>query len=134
MRKAGKAKIKLKIFGIYELIISAIVILTTVIFFFNFSEFLSEGYWGSTIIVAVLGVIAGILLIKGKKIGWYLSMVWSFLQIFYIEVNGIIIDLTQILKFHITLNMHPEADFIIGFNLLGVLLLILLIIWRKDLD
>jgi|SRR3989344_3608127 len=134
MKNVLKAKRKLKIFALYELIISAIVILTTFAFFFNISDSISQDYWWSTIIVAFLGLIGGILLIKRNKIGLYLSMIWAFLQIFNIQVKGIVINLTQILMLNITLDMRPEADFILAFNLLGVLFLILLIIWRKELD
>lgn len=132
--KINWKKSKLKIFSLYELIISGIIIISTFTFFFHFSDFLSEGYWGSTIVVAFLGIVAGLFLIKDKKIGLYLSMVWAFLQIFNVYINGIIIDLTQILTLNVTLNLRPAHDFVIIFNLLGVLLLFLLIIWRKELN
>ena len=131
--KINWEKNKLKIFALYELIISGIVIISTFTFFFHFSDFLSKGYWGSTILIAILGIIAGVLLINRKKAGLYLSMVWSFLQIFNIYLNGLVLDLTQILTLDITINWRPTYDFVIAFNLLGVLFLILLIFWRREL-
>ena len=132
--KGRRNKSKLKIFAWYELTVSTIVILSTFVFFFHISDFLSQGYWGSTILVAVFGIIGGILLIKNKKIGLHLSMLWAFLQIFNVYIDGIIIDLTQILTLNITLNLRPAYDFIVVFNLLGILFLILLVIWRKEID
>lgn len=134
MKKNQAKSSKLRIFAIYELIISAVVIISTFNFFFHISDFLSEGYWGSTILVALLGIIAGIFLIRNKRVGLYLSMTWAFLQIFNLSIKGWIIDLTQILTINITLNLRPAYDLILVLNLFGILLLILLLIWRREID
>ena len=127
-------KDKLKILAWYELAISLIVILFSYSFFLNPNDWFSQGYIGSNLIVALIGVMGGILLLRKFKIGFYLSMIWALLQMFMIQINGINIDFFQIFNITFTLNLKPEVDLIFKFNFIGLLLTLLFIKWRKDLN
>lgn len=75
------------------------------------------------LLLAGLGLTAGILMFKGKAAGWGLAMLWAALQIITIVVHSEVIN-QQV--FHFGINFHTNGQGL-GINLVGIILLILLI-------
>ncbi|MEK6844051.1 MAG: hypothetical protein AABX83_01350 [Nanoarchaeota archaeon] len=125
---------KLKIIAWYELFASLTVhllifisIVKTKFIFIPLNFFL-----------AVLGIFAGFLLLKNKRIGFYLSLIWAFLQIFIIKIGDTaLFNFSQLIYFTlpyikiIELENKPDVTFLP--NVVGIVLFILLIIFRKEL-
>ena len=123
---------KKKIFAWYAIIISIFTVLL------NFYLFITTKFLPLNILVSFLGIVSGILLLKNKELGFYLSLIWAFLQIFIINVGEVtIINFTQLIYFTLTyikiieLENSPTVTFLP--NIVGIILLILIIIWRKEL-
>ena len=76
-----------------------------------------------TTLLSVLGLFAGIMILKGQSRGWGLGMLWSALQIVCVILRGEVIN-QQI--FHLGMTQHVNGQGL-GFNLVGVILLILFI-------
>jgi len=86
----------------------------------------------------MFGIFGGLLLFKNKKNGLYLSFTWAFLQIFIINVGEkTLINLNQFFYFTLTfikvIKLQNYPDIIFLPNIIGILILILLIVFRKDL-
>lgn len=77
----------------------------------------------ATSLLSVLGLIAGIMILKGNSRGWGLGILWSALQIICVILRGEVIN-QQI--FHLGITHHVNGQGL-GFNLVGVILLILFI-------
>mgnify|MGYP001600061235 CR=1 FL=1 len=123
---------KKKIFAWYAIIVSTVTILVNLYLFFT-TRFLPLN-----ILISIIGISAGILLLKNKKAGFYLYLAWAFLQIFIINLGETtIINFTQFIYFTLTymklieLENYPNVTFLP--NIVGIILLILVIFWRKDL-
>lgn len=120
---------RLKIIAWYEVIVSSLIylllvysVIITKVLFIPLNFFL-----------ATLGIMGGILLLKNKRAGFYMSILWAFLQILIVQINNFIIDTSQLLYLLLTLDLNPEINLIISLNFFGLILLILLIKWRKEL-
>ena len=74
-------------------------------------------------LLSALGLLAGVLMLKGRSAGWGLGMLWSALQIVTVVVHGEIIN-QQI--FHLGYSYHVNGHGL-GINLVGIILLILFI-------
>ena len=74
-------------------------------------------------LLAVLGLLAGIQILRGKPIGWNLGIVWSALQIVTVIIHCQIVN-QQV--FHLGANYHTNGQGL-GINLVGIILLILFI-------
>jgi hypothetical protein len=127
---SNKKSKKLKILAWYELIISSFIAFSFVYLFFSLL-FLPFGFF-----VSLVGIAGGILLIKNSRIGFYLSLIWAFSQIFIIQIGELIINLTQgiflTLAFIGVGEFETFPDVFFTPNLVGILLLILFTVWRKD--
>lgn len=77
----------------------------------------------TTVLLATLGLAAGILILKGRPSGWKLGMLWAALQIIPIIVHYQPIN-EQFFHFGIKSQTNGQG---LGFNLVGVILLILFI-------
>lgn len=121
---------KIKILAWYELIISSILIL------FNLYLIIFHRFLAFSFLVSIIGLFGGVLLIKKSKKGLYLSYTWAILQIFIIQIGNFIINLTQgiflTLAFIGVGEFETFPDVFFTPNLIGILLVILFIIWRKD--
>ena len=123
---------KRKIFAWYAIVISILTILL------NSYSFFITSFLPLNILIAFLGLVGGIFLSKNKKFGFYLLLIWAFLQIFVIKIGELtIINFAQFIYFTptfiklIELENYPNITFLPNF--VGIILLILLIIWRKEL-
>jgi hypothetical protein len=74
-------------------------------------------------LLALLGLLAGIHILRGKPIGWSLGIIWSALQIVTVILRGQIIN-QQV--FHLGANFHTNGQGF-GINLVGIVLLVLFI-------
>lgn len=74
-------------------------------------------------ILAVVGIVSGVLILKGRSAGWTLGMVWAALQIVSPSIQGV--ALTQQV-FHLGINFQFNG---VGaaINLVGIVLLVLFI-------
>jgi len=121
---------KKKIFAWYEIVASSLVIILT------FYSFIFKGFLPLNFFIAINGFVAGILLLKNKKSGFYLSLLWAFLQIFLVQIGEFVINLTQLIWFALTFikifELQNFPDIIFSPNIVGIILLIILIIWRKE--
>jgi hypothetical protein len=104
-----------KFLVIYTLLVSGIKLLSL---FFSFSFGAMVG-----VLLSVLGLTAGIMILKGRPGGWSLGILWSALQIITIIIRGQIIN-QQV--FHIGMNFNTNGQGM-GINLIGIVLLILFI-------
>jgi hypothetical protein len=88
-------------------------------------------------IVSILGVVAGILLLKDRSGGLILALIWSVLQIVILQIGSVVINLVQSPYFMLTyfrlVDLVNLPDIIFWPNLVGIALVIILIFWRKDL-
>jgi len=126
---------KLKIIALYELTASFLVILSTIYTSLVVTKFI---FLPLNFFLAMFGIFGGLLLFKNKKNGLYLSFTWAFLQIFIINVGEkTLINLNQFFYFTLTfikvIKLQNYPDIIFLPNIIGILILILLIVFRKDL-
>lgn len=128
----NKLKIKNfdKIFGWYAIILSIITIMGSVAIFSISQIYSYLGYLILGIIVSLLGLIGGIFLIKKKKGGFVLSLLWSVLQIPVIQGGNIFINFQQFFELHFTFSLN---NIVIGINFVGVILLVLLLMHKSKL-
>ncbi|MCK4565161.1 MAG: hypothetical protein KAU94_10865 [Verrucomicrobia bacterium] len=86
---------------------------------------LSLGHFRPSIalLLAALGIVAAVLICKGSRTGWVLGTLWAGVQILPIVAAGAILN-RQILHLGILSTTNGSG---IGFNLVGVILLILFI-------
>jgi hypothetical protein len=111
----------LKILAWYVLIVSLITSL------FSLYSFIYYNFLPINFFVAVIGVIGGILLLKGMKLGWYLSTFWAVIQTFGFKFKEAFIELSQFLHFEFVLDLRPEFNYIFSINIIGIIIAILLI-------
>jgi hypothetical protein len=74
-------------------------------------------------LMALLGLLAGIQILRGNSIGWSLGITWSALQIVTVIIRGQIVN-QQV--FHLGANFHTNGQGF-GINLVGIILLPLFI-------
>ena len=80
--------------------------------------------WNITaVLLAALGIVAGVMICKGSRTGWGLGTLWAGVQILPIVAAGAILN-RQILHLGILSTTNGSG---IGFNLVGLVLLILFI-------
>ena len=77
---------------------------------------------------ALLGLLAGIQILRGKSIGWNLGIAWSALQIVTVIIHRQIVN-QQV--FHLGANYHTNGQGF-GINLVGIILLVLFIKAKSD--
>lgn len=104
-----------KFLVVYTLLVSGYILLKL---FFKF-----DSNSAITALLAALGMAAGILILRGQSAGWKLGMLWSALQIVPIIVHYQPIN-EQF--FHIGIKNQINGQGL-GFNLVGLILLILFI-------
>lgn len=130
MQKINKKFKKIKIIAWYELTISFLIAL------FSLFIFIVRGFLDFRFFISLFGIIGSTLILNNSKKGFYLSLTWAFLQIFIVQIGDLIINLTQ--GIYLTLafigftkfETFPNVFF--SPNLIGIIILILLIIWRKE--
>jgi hypothetical protein len=89
-----------------------------------FSLFFSFGFHaviGS--LLSILGLVAGLMILKGKAEGWTLGILWSALQVVTVIIGYQIVN-QQVLHLGINFNTNGQG---LGINLIGIILLILFI-------
>lgn len=129
--KARKMSNKKQMIVGYEIVVCVIIIIVELTLFFK--EFDAP----LNFFVAILGLVSGISLLKNKWFGFYLSILWATLQIIVIQIGNKLIDLTQFIYFTlpyiklVELENYPDIIFLP--NLVGIILLALIIFWRKEL-
>jgi hypothetical protein len=79
-------------------------------------------------LMAVMAITSAILMIYDKKLGWYLGIIWSCLQIVLIYMSfGCLNKQFFVLQYYFLFNGNG-----IGINLVGIILLVLFIIAGKE--
>lgn len=123
---------KKKIVGWYCILASSLTLVLIA------HSFITTSFLPLKTVVSILGIIAGILLLKNKKGGSILAVIWSVLQIVILQIGPAVINLTQSPYFTLTyfslVDLESFPDFTILPNLVGIILVIVLIFWRKDLQ
>ena len=77
----------------------------------------------AAVLLAMLGIFAAVLICKGSPAGWTLAKLWAGIQIIPVVLNGIFLN-QQGLDLKILFTTNGSG---IGFNLIGLILLILFI-------
>jgi len=77
----------------------------------------------AAVLLATLGIFSAVLICKGSPTGWMLGKLWAGIQIIPVVLNGIFLN-QQGLDLKILFTTNGSG---IGFNLVGVILLILFI-------
>ncbi len=134
MDKIKNKSNKLIIFGYYEFIVSTIIVILSINIYI--SDTISQILLPYGLFVAIIGLIGGALLIKNLNIGFYFSLLWSIIQIFNFQIGSHVVNLTQFifLLFPIRImDIAPYPDILININIIGIFLLIILILLRKEL-
>lgn len=129
MKPPNKKLKKIKLLALYEIIVTAIVIL------FSFYSLIIYNFFPFNFFVAIIGLMGGILLLKKIKIGLYISIVWAILQTIGIQMGNTIINFSQLisLSIHFTLrDLNNLSDIAIYLNAVGAILLVLFLFWRKE--
>ena len=110
-----------KFLVIYTLLITGFWLVSTLFMGGHFFSLTPQTIVGS--LLAVLGLTAGIMILKGKPAGWNLGMLWSGLQIIELFVRHQPLN-RQVLQ--LGANFLTNGDGL-GINLVGIILLILFI-------
>lgn len=120
-----------KIISILILILASLTVLFTGVFpFFSGTIDLNRELLLTfeVVINGIIGIVAGMYLLRKNKTGLLLSKLWSALQIPIIiyGVNGVIafgINFQQVIKLNITFS--SIQDFVLGINFFGLIMLVL---------
>ena len=110
-----------KFLVIYTLLITGFWLVSTLLAGGHFFSMSPQTVIGS--LLAVLGLVSGIMIIKGKPVGWGLGILWAILQIVEIIANYQPLN-RQVL--HLGINTVTNGSGL-GINLLGIILLVLFI-------
>lgn len=124
-----------KVFGWYATIISLLAILNVFRYFFQGT--VSVLGLILYVVVSIVGVIGGIFLLKEKKEGWLISLIWSIIQIPIIKIGLFSVNFKQVLEFTFVKTYFTyggitySPGITIGINVIGIILVILLLKNKK---
>ncbi|MBR9706199.1 hypothetical protein GOV14_04135 [Candidatus Pacearchaeota archaeon] len=126
-----------KVFAVYEIIVSVITLILGYLIYIFGKKFIAEttganSFYGVIFIIGfiitILGILGGIFLLKKQKHGFLFSMIWSVAQILGIRINLYWVDFSQLVWLGFKYN-SPLFGF--GINAVGIVLVLLLIHFRK---
>ena len=111
---------------VYVLVICAVILFSTFGIIFHVSGFGSGGV--VALVLALLGGIGAILLMKGNSAGWGICMVWSAVQIVPVIVHGHFLN-RQVLHVGIISTTSGSG---LGLNIVGIVLLSLFVVAKRQ--